>query len=205
LRSIASEILRAFTALLIAATFALAPAPVLAAQSASDPTSTVRQVVDSLRKLRTTTDSGARATAIASIDRSLALEPLCQQALGAQWSKLDGAERQRFVNLVRGLLHKVAYPKASEFFSALKVDYRGEQTRDGRRIVDTAVMRAEGGEVSIDYVCEKIAGRWMIRDILLDRQSLADNVAGQMQAVLKQGSYRNLVNQMETRLKQPGS
>jgi ABC-type transporter MlaC component len=191
--------------LLIAAVVAFAPAGPVAAQSASDATNTVRQVVESLRKLRTTTDSGARANEIAGIDQSLALEPLCQQALGAQWSKLAPNERQRFVNLVRDLLHKVAYPKAADFFSVLKVDYRGEQTREGRQIVDTAVKRAEGGEVSIDYVCEKIRGRWMIRDILLDRQSLADTIAGQMQALLKQGSYRNLVDQMETRLKQSDS
>jgi phospholipid transport system substrate-binding protein len=184
---------------------ALVPTRTCAAPAAADPTDTVRQVVDSLRKLRTTTDSAARANKVASIDAALAIEPLCRQALGAQWSKLSSAEQKHFVSVILSLLHKIAYPKAAEFFSGLTIEYHGERPHADGRIVDTAVKRREGGEVSIDYVLEKTRGGWKIRDILLDRQSLAASVAGQIQGVLKQGSYADLVRQMEARLKQNGS
>ncbi len=177
-----------------------------AAPAAADPTNSVRQVVESLRKLRTTTDSAARANRFASIDAALAVEPLCRQALGAQWSRISAAERMHFVSMILTLLHKIAYPKAAEFFSGLTVEYRGERPHPGGgQVVDTAVKRGDGGEVSIDYVMEKSDGRWKIRDILLDRQSLAASVAGQIQGVLKQGSYADLVRQMEARIKQTGS
>jgi ABC-type transporter MlaC component len=176
-----------------------------AAPTAADPTNTVRQVVESLRKLRTMPDSAARTDQIASIDAALAVQALCRQALGAQWSRISTAERAHFVEMIVILLHKIAYPKAAEFFSGLTVDYRGVRPHPGGQVVDTAVKRGDGGEVSIDYVMEKADGRWKIRDILLDRQSLAASVAGQIQGVLKQGSYADLVRQMEARIKQNGS
>jgi ABC-type transporter MlaC component len=56
--------------------------------------------------------------------------------------------------------------------------------------------------VSIDYAMKKIAGKWAVVNIMWDYQSLAQNVAAQMQAVLKTGSCNDLVAQMESRLKQ---
>jgi ABC-type transporter MlaC component len=200
-----SKILHAFAASAAALLIALVPARILAAPPAADPADTVREVVDSLRKLHTTTEPAARARELASIDGALAVEPLCRQALGAQWSKLSAAQRKHFVTLIVSLLHKFAYPKAAEFFSALHMEYRADRPRSGARIVETTVKRGDGGAVSIDYLVEKEGGRWKIRDILLDRQSLAANVASQIQAVLKQGSYAELVRQMEARLKQKGS
>lgn len=161
--------------------------------------------MDSLRKLHTTANPEARAAEVASIDGALALRSLCRQALGARWSKLSEAERGRFVGLIVKLLHKYAYPRAAEFFSALDVEYRGERHERGGPVVETAVKRAGGGAVRIDYVMEPDGKRWKIRDIMLDRQSLAANVAGQIQAVLKQDSYAGLVRQMEARLEQKGS
>jgi ABC-type transporter MlaC component len=200
-----SKICLAFAAFAVTLAAGMLSTRALSAPTAASPENTVRQVVESLRKLRTTTDSAARADQIASIDTALAVEPLCRQALGAQWDRIDAAERAHFVGMILILLHKVAYPKAAEFFSGLTVRFRGERRDSAGQIVDTAVRRADGGEVSIDYVMEKLDGRWKIRDILLDRQSLASSVAGQIQGVLKQGSYADLVHQLEARIKQNGS
>jgi ABC-type transporter MlaC component len=205
LQRLKSKILLAFAASAVALATGLLPMRASAAPTAADPTNTVRRVVESLRKLRTMPDSGARTDQIASIDAALAVQPLCRQALGAQWSRISAAERAHFVKMIMILLHKIAYPKAAEFFSGLTVDYRGERPHPGGQVVDTAVKRGDGGEVSIDYVMEKSDGRWKIRDILLDRQSLATSVTGQIQGVLKQGSYADLVRQMEARIKQNGS
>lgn len=199
------RIVASVTAFGAAALFALAPMRVLAASPAASPDATVRKVVESLRKLHTTTNPELRAKETASIDGALALKPLCRQALGAQWSKLSEAERARFVVLIVKLMHKYAYQRAAEFFSALTVEYRGERHGEGGRVVETTVTRAGGGAVSIDYVMERDGKRWKIRDIVLDRQSLAANVAGQVQAVLKQDSYAGLVRQMKARLKQKRS
>ncbi len=168
-------------------------------------TATVRQLLASIGKLRTTTDQGQRDKLVASIDSSLAIEKLSQQALGAKWSKLDSTEHKRFVTLVRQLLEKIAYPNAAQFFSGFTVKFTGEEAHSPSRIVKTIVNRSDGGAVSIDYVLAQSDGRWVIDDVLLDRQSLAASVTSQIQATLKASSYQGLVAQMEKRLAQAGT
>ena len=193
----------------------LVPATIPSTSAASDnpgPAETVvRQMLDSIRKLRTTENSAARSELIKTIDSSLALDSLSEKALGAQWGKLDPAQRARFSHLLRELLEKQAYPHASQFFTGLEVVFHKEQVKDGQRILPTTVKRREGGAVSIDYVLAKSAlakpgpktePRWRVVDIVLDGQSLASNVEGQIQAVLKQGSFDSLMAQMEAKLKQ---
>ena len=161
----------------------------------------VRQMIDSIRKLRTTDDRASRIKLISSIDDSLALDSLSQQALGAEWGKLNSAKRDQFLHLIRELLEKLAYPKASEFFADLDVQFGREQSQGARRIVPTTVKRSEGGAVSITYVLQRTHGQWQVVDINLDGQSLADSVTGQIQAVLRQGSYQSLIDQMKAPLR----
>jgi phospholipid transport system substrate-binding protein len=178
--------------------------PLSAASATENPRpaeAVVRQMIDSIRKLRTTDKQASRSQLISSIDDSLALDSLSQQALGAEWGKLDGAQRDQFVNLIRELLEKLAYPKASEFFADLDVQFGHEQAQGARRIVPTTVKRSEGGAVSITYVLQRTHGQWQVVDINLDGQSLAQSVTGQIQAVLRQGSYPGLIDQMKARLR----
>ncbi len=181
---------------------AMLPSPALANDNPGPAEIVVRQMLDSIGKLRTTTDRASRAKLISSIDASLALESLSQQALGAQWGKLDGAGREQFLDLMRELLEKLAYPHASDFFADLDVQFGREQPQGARRIVPTTVKRAEGGAVSINYVLQRTHGQWQVIDINLDGQSLAQSVTGQIQAVLRQSSYSSLIAQMKARLQQ---
>jgi ABC-type transporter MlaC component len=164
-------------------------------------TTVVRQLIACIRNLRTTEDPASRNKLIFLINRSLALDSLSQQALGAEWGKLDSAERDQFLHLIRELLEKLAYPKASEFFADLDVQYGQEQAQGARRVVPTTVKRSEGGAVSITYVLQRTHGQWQMVDINLDGQSLAQSVTGQIQAVLRQGSYQSLIAQMKARLR----
>lgn len=168
-------------------------------------TATVRQLLATIGKLRTTTESAERGKLIASIDASLAIQELSEQALGAQWSKLDSKEQKHFVTLVTQLLEKIAYPNAARFFSGFQVTILGEDAQDRRHIVRTRVARPDGGAVAIDYLLEPMGGRWVIVDVILDRQSLLTSMTSQIQATLRASSYRDLVAQMQTRLAQNGA
>lgn len=166
---------------------------------------TVEQMLDGIRKLRTTTDQTARSRIIASINDSLSLRSLAQQALGAQWSKLDAAQRSGFIALLTQLLEKLAYPRASEFFRGIEIKLGNEASKGSRRIVPSTVKREDGAEVAINYVMERQEGRWRAVDIILDGQSLADTVTVQIQSVMKKAGYAGLVAQMQDQLKQNGS
>ncbi len=204
MRSALAILIRPLTALLVivaligtrAVSFAAAPESARA---------TVEQMLDGIRKLRTTTDQSARASIIASINDSLALRTLAQQALGAQWSKLDAAERSHFVALLTQLLEKVAYPRAAQFFTGIEIKLGSESSKGMHEVVPSTVKRDDGSAVSIDYVLERQAARWRVVDIMLDGQSLAATVTTQIQAVLKSSSYKGLVTQMQHQLEQNGS
>jgi ABC-type transporter MlaC component len=168
-------------------------------------TATVNQLLATIGKLRTTTDPAERNKLITSIDASLAIQRLSQQALGAQWSKLDSTERAHFVTLVTQLLEKIAYPNAARFFSSFQVKVLGEDAEGGGHIVRTLVTRPDGGAVAINYILERTNGRWVIVDVILDRQSLVASMTSQIQATLKASSYPGLVAQMEARLAQNGA
>ncbi|MGO9602914.1 MAG: ABC transporter substrate-binding protein [Candidatus Binataceae bacterium] len=165
-------------------------------------TATVRQLLASIGKLRTTTDAAQKKMPIGSIDNSLAIEKLSKQALGAQWSKLDAPERAHFVALVKELLEKIAYPNAAQFFADFSIKIVGEDASGDQRTVQTTVTRPEGGAVSINYILERMNHRWTIVDVILDRQSLAASMTTQIQATLKSSSYQDLVKQLESRLTQ---
>jgi ABC-type transporter MlaC component len=165
-------------------------------------TATVQQLLASIGKLRTTTDASRRDKLISSIDSSLAIDKLSERALGAQWSKLDAQQRAHFIALVKQLLEKIAYPNAAQFFNGLSVDITGEDLHGDRRVVKSKVNRPGSGAVSIDYVLERVGSRWVVVDVILDRQSLADSIASQFQATLKSSSYDDLVAQMQARLAQ---
>ena len=168
-------------------------------------TATVNQLLATIGKLRTTSDPRERDKLVTSIDASLAIQRLSQQALGAQWSKLDTMERTHFVALVTQLLEKIAYPNAARFFSSYQVKVLGEDAEGSRHIVRTLVTRSDGGAVAIDYILEQTDARWQIVDVILDRQSLAASMTSQIQATLKASSYHGLVGQMQERLAQSGA
>jgi ABC-type transporter MlaC component len=183
----------------------IAPFSARAAGSPGPGEMVVRRTIESLRKLRTVADGTERKAIIRSLDDTLALDTLARDALAAEWGRLGTAERRHFIALLRQPLEKLAYPRAAEFFSDIEVAYKGEDIRGGMRVVKSIVTRKEGGAIAINYVLAAERASLHIADIELDGQSLKHQVASQMQAVLRQGSYRSLVAQMEARLKQPDS
>jgi ABC-type transporter MlaC component len=188
-----------------AMTFATSTAAARAEQRQGPGEAIVRQAIDSLRKLRTINDGAQRAAIVRSLHDTLALDTLAPEALAAQWGKLDAAERKHFVSLLRELLEKLAYPRASEFFSEIDVAFEGEKARGNARMVKSVAKRKDGGAIAMNYTLAPEHGRLRIVDIELDGQSLRHQVTTQIDAVLKQGSYQTLVDQMEARLKQPDS
>ncbi|MGH7948277.1 MAG: ABC transporter substrate-binding protein, partial [Candidatus Binataceae bacterium] len=144
-----------------------------------------------------------RTRATESINRSLALGGVAEQALGPQWSAMSDGQRRRFVAMLSETLERLAYPQASQFYSTLKTEYRGQESTPTGTVVKTVVARPEGSAVSIDYLVVNRDGRQQIADVNLDGQSLAESIANQMQTVVKNGSYELLVQQMQGRLAQP--
>jgi phospholipid transport system substrate-binding protein len=163
----------------------------------------VRHLIESIRHLEVVRDPAARSRTTESINQSLALGGVAEQALGPQWSNMSDEQRMQFVAMLSQVLERMAYPQASQFYSTLTTEYRGEEVTQNGTVVKTIVARPEGGAVSIDYLVISSDGRQKIADVNLDGQSLAQSISAQIQTALKNGSYELLMQQMQARLAQP--
>ncbi|MGH7865073.1 MAG: ABC transporter substrate-binding protein [Candidatus Binataceae bacterium] len=163
----------------------------------------VRHLIDSIKRLGSVRDSAERVQVTDSINRSLALNGVAERALGPQWSSMSDAQRLQFVLLLSRTLERLAYPQASQFYSTLKTEYRGQESTPAGTVVKTMVARPEGGAVSIDYLVVHRDGRRQIADVILDGQGLAGSIASQIHSVVTNGSYELLMQQMQAQLAQP--
>jgi len=163
----------------------------------------VRHLIDSIKRLETIRDPAQRSQVEDSITRSLALSDVAEQALGPQWPSMSDEQRMQFAGMLSQTLARMAYPQASQFYSTLKTEYRGQESTPAGTVVKTVVARPEGGAVSIDYLVVNRGGRQQIADVNLDGQSLAQSIASQIEGVVKNGSYELLMQQMQGKLAQP--
>jgi len=56
------------------------------------------------------------------------------------------------------------------------------------------------GLIEIDYKLQKINGKWLIYDVILDEVSLVSNLKTQFHKIIKDESFNELINRMQKRL-----
>jgi phospholipid transport system substrate-binding protein len=172
------------------------------------PRVTVERLVDAVRSYKdgknttlSSADQANNARAAKMANSSLAIKDVSRTALGSQWDKLSPQQQNDFVALVTELFERIAYPKSSNFFGELKVEFKNEKTDGVRALVATNVRHPKVGLVAIDYKLRRSANGWVIEDILLDEVSLATDLRSQIQKVLREESYSRLIERMREKLK----
>ncbi len=168
---------------------------------ADTPTETVKYMVESVRSYKNgSQNDNVQVRKIT--EETLAIQDLAEHVLGPQWKKISATERQDFVQLLRDLVQKVAYPKSAEFFGDLQIDYTDERVNGNEAMVETVVSHPKEGQVTIEYRLREKKGQWVIDDILLDDVSLVTNLRTQMQQVIARESYQELVKRMREKLEE---
>jgi phospholipid transport system substrate-binding protein len=178
----------------------------IAAGTDDTPTATVRRLLEALHGYRTagpgpsTADQQHNTQVLRVARESLGIRTLAMRTLGTHWNALSERQRNEFVDLLNALLERKAYPKSATFFGDLRVDYLGETVSGERSTVRTRVVHPKEGEIGIDYVLERTAGRWLIVDVLLDDVSLATDIRTQVQRIISDQSYAELIRRMREKL-----
>jgi len=124
-------------------------------------------------------------------------EEMAKRTLGAQWAKLDDAQRQEFTDLFRTLL-TTTYIGRIESYSGEKVVYLNERLQDGFAEVRTKVAAGKA-EYPMDYRLMDKSGDWHVYDIVLDGVSLVNNYRGQFSKILRTSSYEDLVGKLKSK------
>ncbi len=168
------------------------------ARAGSPAEAAVRGAIDSMKALPATDGHpGARRILLDAIDNSLALDLLAKQALGPQWDKLSIAERRHFEAVFTESLEKLAYPRAADALSVVKVNYLGTDQQALGEVVRTAIANEGGGQMPIDFAVAKRGARWQITDAMMDGMSLSKVVSTRIQQSLQDQGYQKLVEELQ--------
>src|SRR5262249_44122892 len=98
------------------------------------------------------------------------------------------------------LFTKVAYPKSTEFFHGLEVNFAKENVAGQRATVKTIIKHPKEGLVSVDYRLSQEGGGWGVQDILLEVCRLALHLGSQFTKIITENSYAELLRRMRDKL-----
>ena len=125
-----------------------------------------------------------------------------RSALGAEWNKRSGAEREEFsrvftavlerayVDMVRARLPRNMAPAVH----VVTEDITGHRTATVR----TRVQAKDSSDVRIDYLMTRPDEEWLVHDIVIDGVSLVENYGAQFARVLRTSSFTELVERLLT-------
>ena len=127
-------------------------------------------------------------------------QEIARRALAVHWRERTPQEQQEFVKLFRDLVEGT-YLNRLETAAQEKRDiqYVGEQLDGDRAAVKTNVVTRRNQQVPIEYRLHKVAGRWLIYDVLVEGISLVNNYRSQFNRIITSSSYQELVQKMKTR------
>ncbi len=126
-----------------------------------------------------------------------------QVSLGQMWQARTPGEREEFVALFTDLLEHsliAAIAARVHLSDGVQVRFLGESVEGATATVWTTIVARSGLELPFSYRMVERAGRWAIRDVVIDGVSVAANYRAQFSRVLRSSSYQGLVQQMRARL-----
>lgn len=178
---------------------AVAPAP--AAQTATEAVkSTIDEVIRILEDKELKKES-KHEERLRLLEKAVAArfdyEEMGKRSLGAQWAKLDDAQRKEFVELFKQMLSRT-YSDKIESYHGEPIEYLSERLKDDYAEVKTKVMHGKA-PVPLDYRLMNKSGDWRVYDVVVDGISLVNNYRGQFTKIIRAEEYDGLVKRLKTK------
>ena len=172
------------------------------------PTEAIQQVFAKANSILTDPESAGRP-----LERLLAVRKLVNEAFdfrsaavlasGDHWLARTTAEQEEFTWLFSDLLERGFVSRMASKASltgGTKIRYLDESIEGGAALVQTAMARRNGGELSLDYHLIDRDGAWKIRDVAIEGVSLMANYPAQLDRVLGNASFPELLSQMRAKV-----
>jgi phospholipid transport system substrate-binding protein len=135
-------------------------------------------------------------------DQMLDYDHFVRQSLGDSWDGLSEQQRQRFSEVLRGLI-RGSYQKNLKDISGYEVTYTGESEGSQGVLVATVAKdpkKKRQEPLRIDYVVAKAATGHRVRDIVTGGVSLLQNYRRQFARIMKKDGFDRLLGKMQTQL-----
>ena len=173
---------------------------------AGSPTDWVQGTILEVKNTLAIQDSGTELTPEQVLDISRVLgnrfsfREMARLALGRHWQQLSAQERTEFVQLFRGLLERSHLWKLSAQ-AGVEQRYVGERI-EGDRAVVQALVKADDGDIPVDYILVPHNGSWKISDLNIDGVKLSATYRSEFNRVISKSSYKELVRKMSVKLEE---
>jgi phospholipid transport system substrate-binding protein len=144
--------------------------------------------------------AGRHAALQPLVARTHDLEYIARLTIRRQWDELTAEQQQRFVSAF-GRLSVMTY--ASRFANVSSDAFMvlgSEDAGNGRVQVHAAITRADGADVSLDYLLHETGAGWRIVNILADQVSDLALKRAEYQRVLGTGSIDDLLAEIEAQI-----
>lgn len=181
-----------FTTLLLGASLATA-------QDAEDPGRIVQNTVN--RVLAVLTDAGLsetdrRAKVYVLAGERIDFASISRRILATYWIDATAEQRQRFEVLFREILLGSYWDRIRHYRNE-RVEYITVMMEgDALATVDTIVV-TDRVEIPISYRMERVSGRWLAYDFLVESLSLVTNFRNEYRNLIKLNGIEGLLEQME--------
>jgi phospholipid transport system substrate-binding protein len=171
---------------------------------AATPTAAIQRVFARTDTILTNPDAEVQP-----LERLLAIRKLVNEAFdfrsaaelasGDHWRARTAAEQEEFTWLFADLLERSfvsVMASRANLAGGTRIKYLGESIDGGTARVQTAMGRRDGGELLLDYRLIKRNGSWKVRDVAIDGVSMMANYRAQLDRVLGNASFPELLTQM---------
>jgi phospholipid transport system substrate-binding protein len=171
------------------------------------PTETVRDMLGAVMtvqndpQLQKPESRSTRASQIKTIiTDNFDTDDMASHVLGPYWERLDERKRSEFKLIFQDLFLDSYTRLVLDFLKKERIAYKAEDERGGEATVKTVIERTSE-EIPVDYSLLQKAGRWAVRDVVVDEVSIVTNYRNSFTRVIKQESYEGLLKKMRLQQK----
>ena len=132
------------------------------------------------------------------INRMFDFRGMARSSLGPNWNSLTIEEQDIFVGLFISLIEQ-RYIGKIDSFNDQKVIYKEQRVKNDRARVYTAIIDKDL-EIPIDYSLQLSQGRWLIKDLKIEKVSLVANYRRDFNSIIRKEQFAGLVEKITKQL-----
>ncbi len=125
---------------------------------------------------------------------------MARQALGPYWGRLNKKEQAEFRRIFQSVFQQSYAQMVLNFINRQEVLFKDEEMHNNRASVKTVLVQVND-QIPVDYVLMRVKGQWLICDISVDGVSMISNYYKSFTEVIRQESYKALVNKLRMQQK----
>jgi phospholipid transport system substrate-binding protein len=193
--------LRAFTALAVAAAFAGSVYAGELTERVKVTTDKIISIVSDPEMKKPEKASERKALIRKAIDERFDWDEMAKRTLARHWAGRSEAEKKEFIFLFGKLLERTYLDKV-EGYSGEKVNYEGETIEGDFGTVKVGIVTSQEKSIAVLYRLRKKGSDWFVYDISIEGVSLINNYRTQFNSIITKSSFQELMKRLRTNVEE---